>query len=113
LPLSAGTGSLQESLLRLGEPFRLGDAAVPPCRADGLGDPAFRAAYGLKYAYVGGSMANGIASLKLAEALSREGMLGFFGSAGLSPSEVEAAVGDAQGFLCGFNLIHSPGEPWL
>src|SRR5258708_18246433 len=49
--------------------------------------------------------------------MSRAGMLGLFGSAGLSPERVEAAIdritrnlGDRR---FGFNLSHSPNEPAL
>jgi PfaD family protein len=117
LSRTAGADTLQEQLLRLGETARIGDAVVPPCRPENLGDPDFRKTHGLKYAYAGGSMANGIASLELAEALAREGMLAFFGSAGLPPEKVEEAIERAQseldGLPIGFNIINSPGEPNL
>ncbi|MBI5239959.1 MAG: PfaD family polyunsaturated fatty acid/polyketide biosynthesis protein [Elusimicrobia bacterium] len=117
LSRTAGADTLQDQLLRLGETVRLGEAVVPPCRPGNLGDPEFRRAHGLKYAYAGGSMANGIASLALAEALAREGLLAFFGSAGLSPEKVEEAIGQAQseldGLPIGFNIINSPNEPNL
>jgi PfaD family protein len=62
-------------------------------------------------------MANGIGSTQLVEALSRAGMLGFFGSAGLTVNDVARAVdrlGDTLGpGAYGFNLIHSPNEPGL
>ncbi|MCI0650282.1 MAG: PfaD family polyunsaturated fatty acid/polyketide biosynthesis protein [Planctomycetes bacterium] len=92
-------------------------AHSPPLPLENLGDPEFRAAYGLRYAYVAGAMANGIGSVDLVEAMSRAGMLGFFGAAGLAVDEVAAAalrlaasLGDAP---YGFNLIHSPAEPAL
>src|SRR5690606_33948173 len=43
-------------------------AHVPPLLPESLGDPAFRQAHGLRYAYVGGEMANGIASVAMVEA---------------------------------------------
>jgi PfaD family protein len=114
---SAHAETLQESLLRLGETSRIGGAVVPPCRPQSLGDPEFRRTHGLRYAYAGGSMANGIASLKMVEALAREGMLGFFGAAGLQPDYIEKAIDQAQGSLeglsYGFNIINSPNEPNL
>ncbi|MFP6597623.1 MAG: PfaD family polyunsaturated fatty acid/polyketide biosynthesis protein [Candidatus Hydrogenedentota bacterium] len=80
----------------------------------GLGDPTFCADHGIRYPYVAGAMANGIASVEFVEALSRAGMLGFFGAAGLAVSRVEesvdrliASLGDAP---FGVNLIHSPNE---
>ncbi len=90
---------------------------VPAVPMDCLGDARFRSDHGLKYAYVSGAMANGIASVELVEAVSRAGMLGFFGSAGLDPGRVEASIERLQRGLgerpWGVNLIHSPNEPEL
>jgi len=95
---------------------------VAPCPAGRLGDEAFRAAHGLRYAYVTGAMANGIASEEMVEAISRAGMLGFFGSAGLGIERVTSAIDRLQENLgagtpgerpFGINLIHSPAEPGL
>ena len=57
-----------------------------------LGDAAFREAHGLRFNYVAGAMANGIASVELVIAMAHAGMLGIFGAAGLPPKTVEAAV---------------------
>jgi trans-AT polyketide synthase/acyltransferase/oxidoreductase domain-containing protein len=90
---------------------------APALLPDQLGDPAFRAAHGLRFAYVAGEMANGIASEELVEAMGRAGALGFFGAAGLAPDRVDRAIRRLQDSLgelpFGFNLIHSPGEPAL
>lgn len=79
-----------------------------------LGDPGFTSDHRLRYAYVAGAMANGIASTDLVEAVARGGMLGFFGSAGLDLPRIEAAIERLQASLTtenfGFNLIHSPNE---
>lgn len=92
-------------------------AIVPAVRPESLGDASFREDYRLKYAYLAGAMANGIGSCEIAEAMSRAGMLGFFGSAGLSIDRVSAAIDRLQKSLgdspFGFNLIHSPNEPLL
>ena len=92
-------------------------AFVAPCPPDRLGDEAFRAAHGLRYAYVTGAMANGIASEELVEEVSRAGMLGIFGAAGLGIERVSEAIDRLQGNLgeapFGVNLIHSPAEPGL
>ncbi len=92
-----------------------GTAFAPACRLEDLGDPTFRADHRLRYAYVAGAMANGIGSVEVVEAMSRAGMVGFFGAAGLPLARVEAAIdrlshslGDAPH---GYNLIHSPNEP--
>src|SRR5262245_54013054 len=87
-------------------------AALPP---EQLGDPTFRADHRLRYAYLAGAMANGIGSVEIVEAMSRAGMIGFFGAAGLSLERIERAIDRLQGSLgaspFGFNLIHSPTEP--
>ena len=86
-------------------------------RLEQLGDAAFRQAHGLRYAYVAGAMANGIASEELVEAMARGGMLGVFGAAGLSPERVEQAIDRLETRLgtlpWASNLIHSPSEPRL
>jgi len=118
IPLAEGSvrpDSFKEELERVFVPLRLGELFAPAVLLENLGDPVFRAAHGLKYAYVSGSMANGIASCELVEEMGRAGMLGFFGSAGLPLDRVEAAVDRLQKSLGrtphGFNLIHSPNEP--
>jgi trans-AT polyketide synthase/acyltransferase/oxidoreductase domain-containing protein len=96
-------------------------AYIPALPIERLGDPSFISDFKLKYAYVAGAMANGLATEELVEAMARAGMLGFFGSAGLPLPRVEAAVDrlqknlrTADGYLPhGFNLIHSPSEPKL
>jgi len=82
-----------------------------------LGDEFFCHDHGIRYAYVGGSMAKGISSVEMVKALGHAGMLGFFGSAGLSLEQVEEAIdqlqAEGQSFPFGVNLIHSPNEPEL
>ncbi|HEY0838657.1 MAG TPA: PfaD family polyunsaturated fatty acid/polyketide biosynthesis protein, partial [Vulgatibacter sp.] len=91
-------------------------AHVPALLPDQLGDPGFRRTHGLRFAYVAGEMANGIASEELVEAMAHAGMLGFFGAAGLPPARVEEAIvrlkrlGDLP---WGINLIHSPADTAL
>ncbi|MCS6866949.1 MAG: PfaD family polyunsaturated fatty acid/polyketide biosynthesis protein [Gemmataceae bacterium] len=89
-------------------------AYLPPLPAEQLGDPAFRRDHGLRFAYMTGAMANGIASVEIVEAMSRAGMLGSFGAAGLSLDRIAAAIDRLKAHLgsapyC-VNLIHSPGE---
>ncbi len=92
-------------------------AYVPPVAADQLGDATFREEMGVRFAYVSGAMANGIASERLVIAMARAGMMGFFGAAGLSPQRVEKAIQTIQGEIgdlpYGFNLIHSPDDAAL
>src|SRR4051812_11048149 len=64
-------------------------AVLPPLHPSALGDPAFRADHGLRFAYVTGAMANGIASAELVEAVGGGGGVALFwapgGSLGPAP----------------------------
>jgi trans-AT polyketide synthase, acyltransferase and oxidoreductase domains len=82
---------------------------------ENLGDSGFCQELGIRYPYLGGSMAKGISSVAMAHQLGKAGMLGFFGAAGLSLQEVEAAINQLAktGVPFGCNLIHSPHEPDL
>jgi trans-AT polyketide synthase, acyltransferase and oxidoreductase domains len=91
---------------------------LPALYPEWLGDRAFLEQHGLRFPYVAGAMARGIASEALVIAMARAGMLGFFGAGGLSPARVEQALvtltetlGTALPWGC--NLIHSPQEPDL
>ncbi|MFT4689539.1 MAG: PfaD family polyunsaturated fatty acid/polyketide biosynthesis protein [Verrucomicrobiia bacterium] len=88
-----------------------------PVRIENLGDPRFCEDHGVRFPYVTGAMANGIASEEIVIAMAEAGMLGFFGAAGLHPDRVTQAIDRIQQALgdkpYGFNLIHSPNEPAL
>ncbi len=88
---------------------------VPPIQIQQLGDPSFLSFHGVKYAYVTGAMAGGIASEEMVIALGKEQILSSFGAGGLSPERLEAAINRIQQALpqgpYAFNLIHSPSEP--
>jgi trans-AT polyketide synthase/acyltransferase/oxidoreductase domain-containing protein len=92
-------------------------AFAPPLSPGQLGCAAFRSTYGLDYAYVGGSMANGISSTEMVIALGEAGMMGSFGAGGLVPQRIEAAIEQIRVALPAgpylFNLINSPLEPVL
>src|SRR5262249_34552465 len=93
--------------------------SLPGLYPEWLGDRSFCAAHGTRFPYVAGEMAKGIATTRLVLAMARAEMLGFFGAAGLSLTDVERAVGELSGGLgpsspnWGVNLIHLPGEPEL
>jgi PfaD family protein len=93
--------------------------SLPPLYPEWLGDRGFCERHGTRFPYVGGAMANGIASVELVGALAHGGCLAFFGAAGLSLPRVEAAIDTLQKDLnpaqlpWGVNLIHSPAEPAL
>ncbi len=90
---------------------------VPALHPKDLGDAGFKEANKLSYAYVAGAMANGITSVEMVEEAGRNGMIGFFGAAGLLPNEIESAITRLQESMesrpFGFNLIHSPADPAL
>jgi len=88
---------------------------VPAIRPESLGDSGFKRRHGLKYAYVAGAMANGIASTALVKTMGENGMVGFFGAGGLSLSQIETAILELKAGLgdkpFGFNLIHNLADP--
>ncbi|WP_329459552.1 PfaD family polyunsaturated fatty acid/polyketide biosynthesis protein [Streptomyces sp. NBC_01497] len=91
---------------------------LPPLYPEWLGGRAFCEAHGVRFPYVAGEMANGIATTRMVSAMARAEMLGFFGAGGLGFAEVERAVRALADELrgranWGVNLIHSPAEPAL
>jgi len=94
-------------------------ATLPALYPEWLGDRSFGEMHGVRFPYVTGAMANGIATSRLVIAVARAGLLGFFGAAGLAPDRVENALVEIEEALgrdgpsWGSNLIHSPNEPDL
>jgi trans-AT polyketide synthase/acyltransferase/oxidoreductase domain-containing protein len=102
-------------------------ATLPPLYPEWLGDRSFSEAHRVRFPYVTGAMANGIATTRLVVAMARANMLGFFGAAGLGFERVERSVDELSRELgvgvspegveselaWGVNLIHSPQEPAL
>lgn len=88
--------------------------SVAPICIQQLGDPNFLSFHGVKYAYVTGAMAGGIASEEMVIALGKEKILSSFGAGGLPPERLESAINRIQQALphgpYAFNLIHSPNE---
>ena len=88
---------------------------LPPMPVSALGDPAFCSTYRVKAAYYAGGMANAIASEEMVIALAKEGLMGSFGSGGLSPDRLTKAVETIQAAVEDgpymFNLLHNPFEP--
>ncbi|MBR9982816.1 MAG: PfaD family polyunsaturated fatty acid/polyketide biosynthesis protein [Desulfatitalea sp.] len=144
--LSTGVPALKAALARVGQPvFVVGDPRAPAVAQTGtlvwgdpinhvqsgapllgfappllpraLGDAGFKDELGLRYAYVVGAMANGITSVEMVQAAGEAGMLGFFGTGGLSLEQVHTAIERLRpyrgAFPYGFNLIHSPHDPQL
>ena len=93
-------------------------ATLPPLYPEWLGDRSFLEVHGVRFPYVAGAMANGIATTRLVIAMAGAGMLAFFGAAGLAVERVAAAIDEIEGALgdgaaWGSNLIHSPNDPQL
>ncbi len=94
---------------------------LPALYPEWLGDRSFNETHRVRFAYIAGEMANGIATVAMVQAMARAEMLGFFGAAGLSYERVEASVNELCATLgtgtdstaWGVNLIHSPNESAL
>jgi len=83
-----------------------------------LGNEEFKKAYGLKYAYLAGSMYKGIASVNLVVKLGKAGLMGFFGSGGIRLSKIEEAIQSIQQQLAphqpyGINLLCNLLQPHI
>ena len=90
---------------------------LPGLAPEFLGDVGFLRAHGLRYPYIAGEMATGIATSAMVIAMARAGMLGFFGAGGLPVPAIEQALRematalDPQGLPWGVNLIHNLQDP--
>src|SRR5256886_9476720 len=85
--------------VRLVRPDSGGDGTLPPVYPEWLGDRSFTDTHGVRFPYVAGEMANGIATTRMVAAMARADMLGFYGAAGLDPAVVERAVHELGGEL--------------
>ena len=96
-----------------------GTLALPPIYPEWLGDRQFTSDHGLRFAYVVGEMARGIATPQMVIAAARAGLLGFYGSAGLQPDQIRAGIAEITAALgshdgapsWGANVIHTPQQP--
>jgi len=94
-------------------------ATLPALYPEWLGDRSFGETHRVRFAYIAGEMANGIATPQMVIAMAQAGMLGFYGAGGLSLDRVQAGLDEIQralndtGLSYGVNLIHSPQEPEL
>lgn len=83
--------------------------------AQTLGNDEFKKQYNLKYAYLAGSMYKGIASKEMVVKMGQAGLMGFFGTGGLSINEVEESIKYIQnelknGEAYGMNLLYDPAQ---
>ena len=87
-------------------------AVLPKMMPEQFGAESFRRDHGLKYAYMSGAMAKGIAGEDLVIALGKQGFLGCFGAGALPLPRVEEAINRIQKALpaqpYAFNFLHSP-----
>ena len=93
-------------------------ATLPPLYPEWLGDRSFAEVHGVRFPYVIGEMANGIATARMVIAAAQAELLAFFGAAGLAFERVERAIDEIDKTLgdrasWGVNLIHSPNEAAL
>lgn len=91
-------------------------AEVPAITAQSLGCPEFRRDYGVKYAYLAGSMYKGISSEDLVVRMGQAGLLAFFGTGGLDLGRVENAILSirrrlGEGRTFGMNLLCNLAQP--
>jgi hypothetical protein len=85
---------------------------IPAVPIENLGSAAFRHTHNLRYAYVSGAMAGGIASVDLVVDMAQSGFLGFFGAGALTLPAIEQAIRQIQSRLpggesYGVNLLHN------
>ncbi|MEU2494314.1 PfaD family polyunsaturated fatty acid/polyketide biosynthesis protein [Streptomyces sp. NPDC007883] len=90
-------------------------AAVAAVAPENLGSARFRADHGVRYAYVAGSMYKAVASEDMVVRMGRAGLLSYFGTGGLRPDRVIAAVRRFERELgegpYGFNLLAGGDNP--
>lgn len=89
---------------------------IPPTSAEKLGSESFRRDHNLRYAYLAGAMAGGIASIDLVVDMGKSGFMGFFGAGALPLPQVEQAIHQIQARLVngepwGMNLLHNYYDP--
>ncbi|MGW6459246.1 PfaD family polyunsaturated fatty acid/polyketide biosynthesis protein [Streptomyces sp. NPDC055078] len=73
----------------LADGIRAAERLIEP---ESLGCPDFRRDYGIRYAYVAGSMYMACSSEDMVVRLGRAGLLGYFGTGGLRPARVVAGI---------------------
>lgn len=94
-------------------------AVIPPIFPEWLGERSFTTSHSVRFPYVVGAMANGIASVEITVAAASAGILAFYGAAGLGLDRIERDLHRIKKSLgpnpptWGANLIHAPNEPAL
>lgn len=88
----------------------------PLFTAENLGSAQFKQAYGLRYAYLTGAMVKGIASKEHVIRMGKAGLMGFYGTGGLSLTKIEDNIKQIQSALSqgesyGMNLLSNYMNP--
>ncbi len=94
------------------QPSRVRPAFTP----ERLGSAAFRARYGLRYAYVAGAMYRGVASPELVIRMGKAGCIAYLGTGGQSLAQIEQGLtqvrrGLQAGEAFGSNLLANYSNP--
>jgi trans-AT polyketide synthase/acyltransferase/oxidoreductase domain-containing protein len=81
-----------------------------------LGSESFKADYRIKYAYLSGAMFKGISSKELVVRMGKAGLMGFLGTGGMSPADIESNLlyikrELSEGQSYGANLVSNPAFP--
>lgn len=81
-----------------------------------LGSEAFRRDYGIRYAYLAGSMFRGVASVSLVVRMAKAGLMGFLGTGGLTLEQVDESLREIRQALgssirYGANLLYEIDDP--
>ncbi|MEO1321953.1 MAG: PfaD family polyunsaturated fatty acid/polyketide biosynthesis protein [Pseudomonadota bacterium] len=89
----------------------------PAIYPEWLGHRSFSKTHGSRFNYIVGEMARGIATPRMVVAAVNAGCVGFYGSAGLRPEQIELGIQEIKTQLSpenvswGANLIHTPQQP--
>ena len=87
--------------------------SLPPMYPEWLGERSFSEVHRVRFPYIVGEMAQGVATAPMVVAAARAGLTGFFGAAGLPLERVDSAIREIRAALgtqpgWGVNLIHNP-----
>jgi trans-AT polyketide synthase/acyltransferase/oxidoreductase domain-containing protein len=91
-------------------------AAAPAITAESLGAAGFRERYGLRHAYLVGSMYGGISGGAMVRSAAKAGLLAFLGTGGLATGDVDRELRElaedlGRGGPFGANLLYQHREP--
>jgi trans-AT polyketide synthase/acyltransferase/oxidoreductase domain-containing protein len=86
--------------------------------AETLGNAEFKQDYNLRYAYLSGAMYKGIASKEIVVAMGKAGFMGFLGTGGMDPADIDSSIQFIKSQLSngesyGMNLLCNLERPEL